>query len=69
MGRTCPVCGDRVSERKRPPTYPFCSSRCRTVDLGNWLTERYRFSELVSESDGIDADTPVEEAEEDGGGN
>lgn len=24
-----------------PSLYPFCSERCRTVDLGNWLSERY----------------------------
>jgi endogenous inhibitor of DNA gyrase (YacG/DUF329 family) len=22
-------------------TYPFCSARCRLIDLGNWLGERY----------------------------
>jgi endogenous inhibitor of DNA gyrase (YacG/DUF329 family) len=22
-------------------TYPFCSSRCKWVDLGNWLGDRY----------------------------
>jgi endogenous inhibitor of DNA gyrase (YacG/DUF329 family) len=24
-----------------PPTYPFCSPRCKLVDLGNWLDGRY----------------------------
>jgi hypothetical protein len=22
--------------------FPFCSRRCRTLDLGNWIDERYR---------------------------
>jgi len=25
------------------PHRPFCSERCRIVDLGNWAAERYRF--------------------------
>jgi len=24
------------------PHRPFCSERCRLLDLGNWATERYR---------------------------
>ena len=23
------------------PQFPFCSPRCRTIDLGRWLGERY----------------------------
>lgn len=33
----CPVCA-RPSE---PAHKPFCSDRCRQVDLGRWLTESY----------------------------
>jgi len=36
----CPRCGAQVdweSGRFRP----FCSERCRTIDLGAWLGERY----------------------------
>jgi endogenous inhibitor of DNA gyrase (YacG/DUF329 family) len=24
------------------PQFPFCSSRCKTIDLGRWLGETYR---------------------------
>lgn len=24
------------------PDFPFCSERCRLVDLGNWSAEKYR---------------------------
>jgi endogenous inhibitor of DNA gyrase (YacG/DUF329 family) len=24
------------------PDYPFCSSKCRKIDLGRWLGEKYR---------------------------
>jgi endogenous inhibitor of DNA gyrase (YacG/DUF329 family) len=24
------------------PDYPFCSAKCRKIDLGRWLGEKYR---------------------------
>ena len=34
----CPICGrPRVREYR-----PFCSARCRDVDLGRWFGEAYR---------------------------
>ncbi len=35
--RPCPECG-RPSARE---TYPFCSTRCKNVDLNRWLTGAY----------------------------
>ncbi len=35
--RPCPECG-RPSARE---TYPFCSPRCKAVDLNRWLTGSY----------------------------
>jgi endogenous inhibitor of DNA gyrase (YacG/DUF329 family) len=38
MSKQCPICG-------RPPVAdfkPFCSRRCKTVDLNRWLSEGYR---------------------------
>ena len=32
-------------------TVPFCSARCRDVDLGNWFLERYRVSRMVDPED------------------
>lgn len=26
------------------PEFPFCSARCRLIDLGNWAAERYVIS-------------------------
>jgi len=37
----CAICGSAVARRDNP-TFPFCSERCRTIDLGNWLGESYR---------------------------
>uniref|UniRef100_UPI001915089A DNA gyrase inhibitor YacG n=2 Tax=Pseudomonadota TaxID=1224 RepID=UPI001915089A len=35
--RACPICGKPVAQAFRP----FCSPRCRDVDLNRWLTGRY----------------------------
>jgi len=43
----CPTCGKRVT-RRRPqdaPFFPFCSERCRLIDLGKWFDEEHRISE------------------------
>ena len=36
----CPVC-DVTIDLEATPTVPFCSDRCRTIDLGRWLSESY----------------------------
>ena len=36
----CPHCGKRAGSRSR--WFPFCSERCRMVDLGKWLEGRFR---------------------------
>ncbi len=40
----CPVCDRRMQGASAAewPQFPFCSERCRLVDLGRWLGERYR---------------------------
>jgi len=36
----CPVCA-RAFDVDQSPAMPFCSQRCRLVDLGRWLDEQY----------------------------
>jgi endogenous inhibitor of DNA gyrase (YacG/DUF329 family) len=36
----CPMCKKR-EVHLGDPEFPFCSERCRTVDLGNWASEKY----------------------------
>ncbi len=45
----CPTCGAQVAGWSE--TAPFCSERCRLVDLGEWFHESFRISRPVSESD------------------
>jgi endogenous inhibitor of DNA gyrase (YacG/DUF329 family) len=37
----CPVCNCEF-DRSSSSALPFCSERCRTIDLGRWLGEAYR---------------------------
>jgi endogenous inhibitor of DNA gyrase (YacG/DUF329 family) len=38
----CPICRKAVVARANNPSFPFCSTRCKSVDLGKWLNEEYR---------------------------
>ncbi|HUB83564.1 MAG TPA: DNA gyrase inhibitor YacG [Bryobacteraceae bacterium] len=38
----CPICAKEVNLGE--PDFPFCSERCRLIDLGNWSAEKYRIS-------------------------
>ena len=40
----CPTCRKRVetAHDKRPKDYPFCSERCRLLDLSRWLQESFK---------------------------
>ena len=39
----CPICQREMEgERADWPQFPFCSPRCKTIDLGRWLGETYR---------------------------
>ncbi|HEX9240868.1 MAG TPA: DNA gyrase inhibitor YacG [Anaeromyxobacter sp.] len=37
----CPICGKPVPPRPVNRSSPFCSDRCRLVDLAKWLGEEY----------------------------
>ena len=36
----CPIC-ERQFDPATTPAMPFCSERCRQIDLGRWLRESY----------------------------
>jgi uncharacterized protein len=38
----CPTCGGRSSYTPDNPYRPFCSERCKNVDLGAWASEAFR---------------------------
>ena len=42
MKTKCPICKKEVVLGS--PDFPFCSERCRIIDLGNWASEKYVIS-------------------------
>jgi endogenous inhibitor of DNA gyrase (YacG/DUF329 family) len=38
----CPTCGQPVEWHPENRWRPFCSERCKLIDLGEWATESYR---------------------------
>ncbi|MEM8783871.1 MAG: DNA gyrase inhibitor YacG [Planctomycetota bacterium] len=45
----CPVCKAAVKEGGS--SFPFCSARCRKIDLGRWMDERYVVSRPIEQTD------------------
>lgn len=55
----CPICGNDVKYqegKKLPLNFPFCSQRCKLVDLGKWLDEEYSLSEPTPEEHVLEDD-------------
>jgi len=48
----CPICETALRPPRQAdhPHFPFCSRRCKLVDLGRWLDGNYRVSEPVDDS-------------------
>ncbi len=40
----CPVCAKEAPARAVNRAFPFCSDRCKLIDLGKWLGEDYRIA-------------------------
>ncbi len=38
----CPRCGKKVPWNETQRWRPFCSERCRLIDLGQWANEEHR---------------------------
>jgi endogenous inhibitor of DNA gyrase (YacG/DUF329 family) len=55
---SCPICGAGVAYSERPTSFPFCSERCRLLDLGRWINERYAVpcSEVAIGEGGAESD-------------
>jgi endogenous inhibitor of DNA gyrase (YacG/DUF329 family) len=46
---TCPICKKPVDTTAED--FPFCSDRCRTIDLGNWASGEYKISTPIFDPD------------------
>lgn len=60
----CPTCHTEVAWEEN--TYrPFCSERCKLIDLGQWATEQYRIagSNRATEKEGEERKTGERESQ------
>jgi endogenous inhibitor of DNA gyrase (YacG/DUF329 family) len=61
----CPTC-HRETEWTNNPYRPFCSDRCKLIDLGAWTTERYRIPGEETEASNEEQDDEDEDSDKDG---
>jgi len=45
----CPIC--KKPAKAGDPDFPFCSERCRLIDLGKWASGAYVISSPVADAD------------------
>ncbi len=45
----CPIC--KVVTPRESEDFPFCSARCKTIDLGRWASDAYRIGEDDTDDD------------------
>ncbi|MBN2329757.1 MAG: DNA gyrase inhibitor YacG [Candidatus Omnitrophica bacterium] len=57
----CRTCGIPLPEGVNSPFSPFCSKRCRMVDLGRWFSGDYAISEEIPSD--VEEDDPFSEAD------
>ena len=48
----CPTC--RKVVLKDDPEFPFCSDRCRVIDLGKWASGEYKISSPILDPEEIE---------------
>ncbi len=54
----CPICDQVMQGQSQSewPQFPFCSQRCKTIDLGRWLDQAYRIKAEDAEEERTDSD-------------
>ena len=53
----CPHCGDQTHLDTSNEYRPFCSERCRLLDLGDWVNEEHKIAGREFSDPGFDGDT------------
>jgi len=59
---TCPTCGGESIYAISNPYRPFCSARCKNVDLGAWASEGFRLAASSNAEDQPIEDSPPSSA-------
>ena len=52
----CPTC--RKIVLRSEPQFPFCSERCRVIDLGKWASGGYVISTPLNDPETVDSSYP-----------
>lgn len=58
----CPICKKAV--KNSDADFPFCSDRCRTIDLGKWASGAYVIQSPVTDAEELIGDRPPEGLDE-----
>ncbi|UOF00886.1 DNA gyrase inhibitor YacG [Bdellovibrio reynosensis] len=61
----CPQCGRLALYTPENPYRPFCSERCKLIDLGEWASEGYKIPVKPSSSDSLSIDDDYHEPSDD----
>jgi hypothetical protein len=56
----CPTCRRDVEWSPASQYRPFCSDRCRLIDLGEWLSEQRRIPDESAAQDSVHPDSAEE---------
>jgi uncharacterized protein len=59
----CPICKKAV--KSSDPDFPFCSDRCRIIDLGKWASGAYVISAPAGDSEEAIREIAPEDIEDD----
>ena len=62
MKHHCPIC-KKTTDSATDADFPFCSERCRLMDLGAWAAEKYIVSDPIFDSDSVAIEEELPEAE------
>jgi endogenous inhibitor of DNA gyrase (YacG/DUF329 family) len=52
MKHICPIC-KKPTDSGKDAEFPFCSERCRMLDLGAWSAEKYVVSEAIFDEEEV----------------
>lgn len=53
----CLTCKQPIAVEDTNPFLPFCSERCKLIDLGNWLDEKY----VINDPSPLPPENPTED--------
>ena len=56
----CPICSKETEWCPENKYRPFCSERCKTIDLGGWASGKYHISSPITPEDMEDETTAME---------